>query len=63
MGVARAYYLDPLEKHQVEIDPRALVIGGGIAGMTAALNLANRGFGINLIERQDKLGGLIKRPL
>ena len=59
MGVARAFYLQALEKNQVDIDPRALVIGGGIAGMTVALNLANRGFPVKLIERKDRLGGLL----
>lgn len=59
MGVARAYHLDSLEKHRVEINSNALVIGGGIAGITAALNLAIRGFKVALVERKDKLGGLL----
>ncbi len=59
MGVARAYYLDSLDKHQVEINPNALVIGGGLAGLTAALNLGKRGFKVSLVERKDKLGGLL----
>ncbi|MHA1265385.1 MAG: CoB--CoM heterodisulfide reductase iron-sulfur subunit A family protein [Candidatus Helarchaeota archaeon] len=59
MGVARARYLEPLERQKVEIDPRALVIGGGIAGMTAALNLADRGFEVKLVEKQERLGGLL----
>jgi heterodisulfide reductase subunit A len=59
MGVARAYYLQPLEKHSVEVNPRVLILGGGIAGMTAALNLANRGFEVKLVEQKDQLGGLL----
>ena len=59
MGVARAYHLEPLEKHSVDIVPKALVIGGGIAGMTATLNLANRGFDVKLIEQKEILGGLL----
>ncbi|MFX1297640.1 MAG: CoB--CoM heterodisulfide reductase iron-sulfur subunit A family protein, partial [Promethearchaeota archaeon] len=61
MGVARAYHLEPLEKHRVDIIPRALVIGGGIAGMTAALNLANRGFEVKLVEQKKILGGLLNQ--
>jgi len=59
MGVARAYHLQPLEKHSVEVNPRVLILGGGIAGMTAALNLANRGFEVKLVEQKDQLGGLL----
>ncbi|MHA1130506.1 MAG: CoB--CoM heterodisulfide reductase iron-sulfur subunit A family protein [Candidatus Helarchaeota archaeon] len=59
MGVARASHLQALEKQQIDVDPRALVIGGGIAGMTAALNLANRGFPVAIVERQEQLGGLL----
>jgi len=45
----------------VDVTRAALVIGGGIAGMTAALNLANRGFEVKLVERQPELGGLLRR--
>ena len=40
------------------IQGSALVIGGGVAGMTAALNLADQGFPIHLVEKEDELGGL-----
>lgn len=59
MGVARAVLLEPLEEIEVEVNPRALVIGGGIAGMTCALSLANRGFEVKLIEKEDRLGGTL----
>ena len=47
MGVAKAALLKPQEPIQSPMDPRAMVIGGGIAGMTAALSLANRGYEID----------------
>ncbi len=61
MGVAKARLLEPLEEHEVPVDPVALVIGGGIIGMTAALNLANRGFSVKLVEREPELGGMMLR--
>jgi len=60
MGVARARLLEPQEEIEVEVAPSALVIGGGIAGMTCALSLADRGFEVTLVEREKKLGGLLK---
>jgi len=59
MGVARAVFLEPLEEIEVEVNPCALVIGGGIAGMTCALSLANRGFEVRLVEKEDSLGGTL----
>jgi len=59
MGVARAVLLEPLEEIEVEVNPCALVIGGGIAGMTCALSLANRGFEVKLIEKDEWLGGTL----
>ncbi len=59
MGVARAGLLEPLEETEVEVNPCALVIGGGIAGMTCALSLANRGFEVKLVEKEDRLGGTL----
>jgi len=59
MGVARAVLLEPLEETEVEVNPCALVIGGGIAGMTCVLSLANRGFEAKLIEKEDRLGGTL----
>jgi len=61
MGVAKAHLLEPLEEQQVPVEPAALVIGGGMIGMTAALNLANRGFEVKLVEREPELGGLLLR--
>jgi heterodisulfide reductase subunit A len=59
MGVYKAALLEPLEKMQVSVIPSAIVIGGGIAGMNAALNLANQNFKVNLIEKESELGGLL----
>jgi heterodisulfide reductase subunit A len=59
MGVAKARLLEPLEEQEVPVEPAALVIGGGMIGMTAALNLANRGFEVKLVERAPRLGGMM----
>ena len=57
MAVARASLLKPLLEKPLEITQRALIIGGGIAGMTAALNLADQGFESIIIEKEKDLGG------
>lgn len=59
MGVARAALLEPKQRIGVPVVPRALVIGGGVAGMTAALSLANQGFEVTLVERKPVMGGLL----
>ena len=58
MSVAKARNLVPLKEQRVEIIHKGMVIGGGVAGMTAALNLAEQGYNIYLIEKSDKLGGI-----
>ena len=60
MGVAKACYLEPQEEFESGVFPAALVIGGGVAGMTAALGLANQGIQVHLVEREQELGGLIR---
>jgi heterodisulfide reductase subunit A len=60
MGVARASLLEPMESIVTAVIPSALVIGGGIAGLSAALALANRGFEVKLVERQEELGGMLR---
>ncbi len=57
MSVARATALEPLYEVPQLICQEALVVGGGVAGMTAALGLAQQGFKAYLIEREDTLGG------
>lgn len=61
MGVAKAALLKPQEPIASEVQPRALVIGGGLAGMTAAAALANRNYEVVLVEKTDKLGGVLNR--
>jgi len=58
MAVARAATLHPLHEKKIPVIKRALVIGGGVAGMNAALGLADQGFPVVLIEKEDKLGGM-----
>jgi len=59
MSVARACRLEPLHRFSQELSHRALIVGGGVAGMTAALTLAGQGFSIVLVERSSQLGGLL----
>jgi heterodisulfide reductase subunit A-like polyferredoxin len=61
MAVARASLLKPLMEKPLTINPRALVIGGGVAGMNAALNLADQGFETILLEKEPQLGGNARR--
>ncbi|MHA1509778.1 MAG: CoB--CoM heterodisulfide reductase iron-sulfur subunit A family protein [Promethearchaeota archaeon] len=60
MGVAKAAKLEALDNIIVDATPTALVIGGGVSGMTAALSLANQGFETHLVEREKELGGRLK---
>jgi heterodisulfide reductase subunit A len=60
MGVAKAALLQPQEPIESEVDPKALVIGGGISGMTSALTLANRGYQVFLVEKSSEMGGLLR---
>jgi heterodisulfide reductase subunit A len=59
MGVAKAALLQPQQAIQSEVDPRAIVLGGGISGMTAAMALANRGYEVTLLEKTAELGGML----
>ncbi|MEW6547104.1 MAG: FAD-dependent oxidoreductase [Bacillota bacterium] len=61
MAVAKVARAEPLTLFTVPVVPRALVIGGGLAGMQAALSLAEQGFSTYLVERQDELGGMLRR--
>jgi len=57
MAVAKARLLRPLETIEVPVTNKALVIGGGIAGMNAALDLAEMGFKVYLLEKAESIGG------
>ncbi len=56
-AVAKARLLAPLEQRRASVTPSALVIGGGLAGMQAALDIADAGFEVTLVERSQQLGG------
>jgi heterodisulfide reductase subunit A len=57
MAVARVSLVEPIERLQVPLNKSGMVIGGGVAGMAAALNLADQGFQTYLVEKEDHLGG------
>jgi heterodisulfide reductase subunit A len=59
MAVEKARRLEPLEISELPLTQSALVIGGGIAGVTAALALDDQGFETHLVEQNDRLGGLL----
>ncbi len=58
-AVAKAARLEPLEERQVGVTPGVVVIGGGVAGMVAALDVADAGFPACLVEKSDRLGGRV----
>jgi heterodisulfide reductase subunit A len=61
MSVARAGTLQPLGEYELPINKVAMVIGGGVAGMTSALTLANQGHETYLLEKSADLGGIANR--
>jgi len=58
--VAKTALLKPLKKPRINVTPVGLVIGGGVSGMTAALELARQGFEVHLVEREKELGGHLR---
>jgi heterodisulfide reductase subunit A-like polyferredoxin len=60
MAVAKAKRLRPLQRGTLNVEPSALVIGGGLGGMTASLAIAAQGFAVTLVERQAQLGGNLR---
>jgi heterodisulfide reductase subunit A-like polyferredoxin len=61
MAVAKARLLEPLQTRSVPVNKAALVIGAGIAGMTSALELADQGFDVYLVEKEKDIGGHLRR--
>ena len=61
MSVARARYLEPLQEFDLPVNKTALVVGGGIAGMTCALSIAKQGHEVHLVEKETALGGMARR--
>jgi len=57
MSIARARLLEPLEGTSLAVEQSALVIGGGLSGLTAAMSLAEQGFKVHLVEKTSALGG------
>jgi len=58
--IAKARLLKPLKKPVIDVTPTGLVIGGGLSGMTAALELAKQGFEVHLVEKEKELGGHLR---
>ncbi len=61
MSVARARHLEPLQEFDLPVNKAALVVGGGIAGMTCALAVADQGHEVYLVEKESELGGTARR--
>jgi heterodisulfide reductase subunit A len=61
MSVARACNLEPLGEYDLSVNKKALVVGGGISGMTSALSIANQGHDVYLVEKERDLGGMARR--
>jgi heterodisulfide reductase subunit A len=61
MAVGRARYLRSLETGQLPVNQSALVMGGGLAGLTAALGVADQGYDVHLVEKTTQLGGNLRQ--
>jgi len=61
MSVARARHLEPLKEYDLPVTKTAMVVGGGLAGMTCALSIAGHGYEVHLLERESELGGNARR--
>ncbi|MGQ9587967.1 MAG: FAD-dependent oxidoreductase, partial [Thermoplasmata archaeon] len=60
MAVAKAAMLEPLPQPRIPVTPSALVIGGGLSGMSAALEIANAGYEVHLVDKEKDLGGHLR---
>ncbi|MCP4568648.1 MAG: FAD-dependent oxidoreductase [FCB group bacterium] len=60
MAVANAYQLKPLPVEYIDINKKGLVVGGGLSGMSAALQLADQGYEVCLVEKEAELGGNLR---
>jgi heterodisulfide reductase subunit A2 len=61
MSVARACHLEPLQEFDLPVNKTALVVGGGLTGMTCALSIAEQGHEVHLLEKDADLGGMARR--
>ena len=60
MAVERARRIQPIRKGQQKVEKKALIVGGGVSGMTASLRLAEQGYEVYLIEREKEFGGNVR---
>ena len=60
MSVMRAALLQPLEEISIDIHPASLVVGAGVSGMTAALSIASQGYDVFLVEKEARVGGMMR---
>lgn len=61
MGIAKARHIQPLPEQTVSVTTKALVIGAGVAGLTAAITLAEQGFHTTVVEREENIGGHLQQ--
>jgi heterodisulfide reductase subunit A len=61
VAVARAHWLYPQDEEQLPVTDAALIIGGGVAGIQAALDLADAGHPVYLVEKEPSIGGIMAR--
>jgi heterodisulfide reductase subunit A len=61
MAISKARLIQPLHREELPVVQKGLVIGGGVSGMTAALELASHGFDTYLIEKENELGGFLQK--
>jgi heterodisulfide reductase subunit A len=60
MGISRLKHMDPLPLTRIPVTRKALILGGGIAGLHAALSIADHGYPVDLVEQTDQLGGNLR---
>jgi len=61
MAVSKAFLAGPLQETELPVTPAAMVIGGGVAGLTASLSLARQGYPVHLVEKEAAFGGNARR--
>lgn len=60
-AIKRASLSEEVNIQRVKVNPTSLVIGGGIAGLSAALDLANEGFNVYMVEKEPSIGGFMAK--
>jgi heterodisulfide reductase subunit A len=61
MNIAKTRLLEPVQCNSVGVTHSVLILGGGLAGLTAALSVADQGYGVYLVEKEEVLGGLLRK--